>query len=150
MKFDYLQLADAMNVSPDGKVNVLGLGIRLLVFPQLPAASRFAVLANVQADLSEVGSHDAEFRLVAPDGTEQDLFRTSIDVNPDLDPEATIVIIGLGLDVVRPFTQEGRYIIRAKVGDVSAEYRFRVKVGSPGLAGPSEPAKSARRTAKAR
>jgi hypothetical protein len=107
MKFDYLQLADAMNVSADGKVNVLGLGIRHMVFPQLPAAARFAILANIVAEPSEAGSYEAEFCLVAPDGTEQDLLRTPVVVDPGNEPETTMVILGLGLDVVRPFSQEG-------------------------------------------
>ena len=143
MKFDYLQMADAMNVGPDGKVNVLGLGERLLVFPQLPMASRFAIVASLVGEPADAGTYEAEFRLETPDGVEQELFKTTIELAAPDDPDATLLVVGVGLDVVRPFTQEGRHLLRVKVGDQSAQYQFRIKVGQPSPTGSTAAASKA-------
>ena len=128
MRFQSLLLADAMNVGSDGKVNALGLGVRLITYPQLPGASPLSVLANIVAEPSEAGLHDAEFCLLLPDGTEEELFRTTVNVTVDADtPDATMVSVMLGFSMLRPFIDEGVHAVRVKVGVVSAEYKFRVQ-----------------------
>ena len=148
MKFEYLMLADSMNFSAEGKVNVLGMGWRQANLPALPGPLSFTVVASVTVPPSEAGDYQTETCLVLPDGTEEVLSpRTTMSLQGP--PEAAAIGVVLGLDVVaKPFTQVGLYRLRVTIGPISQEYEFRV-AGPAAVATASAPAASrGRRTGR--
>jgi hypothetical protein len=66
MRFEYLTLADAANTSAEGKLNALGIGVRVLTVPGLPAMVPVTILGAVQATVEEAGDYDVVVTLVDP------------------------------------------------------------------------------------
>ena len=134
MRFDFLTLADAANNGPEGKLNVLGFGVRVLTLPQLPGASPLAIVGAVTADVAEAGEYDVEVRIEEPDGRSAEVAKARTSLKAKVTDERVPTGITFILGFVRPFRIEGKYIIRASVGDVVAEYPFVVRL-SPRDAG---------------
>lgn len=132
MKFEYLLIADGVNLGPEATVNALGLGWRQVTFSQLPAPLTFAIVANVTVPRSEAGEYPSEFWIELPSGA-RELIRSGPAVferGPD-DVLATSLVMVMG--VARTFTEPGDYRIKGTVGGLSAEYAFRVRVEQPAL-----------------
>ena len=69
MEMGYSFLADYAVVPPDGKVYAMGLGFDNLVFAELPAQGRFAVVAAFRLNAADIEArHEVELRLVDADG----------------------------------------------------------------------------------
>lgn len=73
MELDFALIADAANVSQEGKLNILGIfdTIWAREFPVRHAAMVFVL--RVKADFTDQGSHSLEVRLLDADG--EQLFR---------------------------------------------------------------------------
>ena len=120
-------MADALNLGPDGKLNVLGLGSRVLRLAHLPATTPLVVIMMVEADASEAAEYPLIVDLVEPDGTRENLVTATGEVPTQmLDPR---VPTGFGgsLDLGnRPFRIEGVYRLEATAGPAAAVYVFSV------------------------
>jgi hypothetical protein len=146
VKFEYLILADSMNFTAEGKVNVLGMGWRQANLPSLPGPLSFTVVASVTVPPSQAGEYQTETCLVLPDGTEEVLSpRTAMTFQGP--PDAAAIGLVLGLDVVaKPFTQAGLYRLRVTIGPISEEYEFRVAGPAAKVAASAPAASKGRRT----
>ena len=127
MRFEYLVLADAANRADNGKLNVLGMGARILTVERLPAAVPLAILAAVAASTDEAGEYPIELALEEPDGSRAVLVEMTGSV-PSVTEDARVPT-GMGLTVAlfRPFRIEGIYRITAKIGEETATYEFLVR-----------------------
>ena len=140
MKFEYLLLADAAKNGPDGKLNVLGLGARIVTFESFPAGSPLTVLGSVTADASEAGEYDIEVAMVQPDGTREPMVQAKATVSSEVEDARVPTGISFVLGFLRPFRIEGVHSFEARVGDVTARYDFLVRLRREPS---SEPASSA-------
>lgn len=128
MKFEYLLLADAANNGPDGKVNVLGLGTRIVTFDRLPGGLPLTVLGSVAADASEAAEYDVEVAIVEPDGTREVMVQSKAAVSSHVEDTRVPTGISFVLGFLRPFRIEGVHSFEARVGDVTARYDFLVRL----------------------
>lgn len=128
MKFEYLLLADAANNGPDGKLNVLGLGTRIVTFESFPAGAPLTVLGSVAADASEAGEYDLEVSIVEPDGTRQPMVQARATVSSQVEDARVPTGISFVLGFLRPFRIEGVHSFEARVGEVTARYDFLVRL----------------------
>jgi hypothetical protein len=128
MRFEYLVLADAANRGVDGKINVLGLGVRILSYPSLPAASPLAIVGAVEAAVDEAGDYALLVKLVEPDGTVEEIVKASAKVPSEVSDERVPTGIGFTIGLTRPFRLEGIHSIRASFGDQQASFAFVVRL----------------------
>ena len=71
MDVDLAVLADAANMTENGKLNILGAFDNFNLGPSFPAQSpTFAIVARIVAHPSEFGGHDLVIRLADADGKE--------------------------------------------------------------------------------
>lgn len=131
MQVEYLTLADAANLGEGGKINILGLGTRLLNYEKLPGISPMVVLAAVSAMTTEAGDYPIELIIVEPDGTEETIVTTVGHVNNEVEDSRVPTGIGMSVDILRPFRIEGVHSLRLTVGELKARYDFVVRVRAP-------------------
>ncbi len=105
MDLDFAVIADAANVSQEGKLNLLGVfdTIWAREFPFRHAAMVFVL--RVKADFTEQGNHHLEVRLIDADGGQ--LFRAEgplqVPPGPPGRPIRPHVVLGLsGVSFARP------------------------------------------------
>lgn len=135
MRFAFLQLADAASAGPEGKLNALGLGVRVLTFESLPATSPLAIIGSVEASVGEGGEYGLAVSLIEPSGLEVLLVQAKATVVDDVADTRVPTGIGFSVGLLRPFEAEGVYAIRATVGPEVAEYLFVVRTGGSSSAG---------------
>lgn len=135
MQFEYLALADAANVGSDGKVNVLGMGARIISYERLPGSSPLALLALVTGLVDEAGEYPVLVELEEPDGTRERMIDAVASIAADADPRVPTGI-SLVLNFSRPFRIGGLHTIHVRVGAVEQRYAFLVQVRN--LAGGSD------------
>jgi hypothetical protein len=71
MEVDLAVLADAANLTENGKLNILGIFDRFTLGPGFPATSpTFSIIIRVAAHPSELGKHDLALRIANADGKE--------------------------------------------------------------------------------
>ncbi|MFI5284595.1 MAG: DUF6941 family protein [Candidatus Dormibacterales bacterium] len=128
MRFEILSLADAANNAPDGKLNVLGLGIRIVNVPGLPAGMPLAVLGSVSAGPAEAGDYDLDVRMVEPDGTEVPLAQGRSTVPAEVVEPRVPTGVGFVVGFGGPFRIEGLHVIRARFGKLVMDYEFVVRL----------------------
>jgi hypothetical protein len=129
MRFAYLLLADASSAGNEGKLNLLGIGVRLLRPTELPAAAQLTIAASIEATSDdEIGPYELELSIENPDGSVDTLNTGEVSFQPDAEtpdvPRSIIFVVGL----LRSYAQEGTYRIRARVADATADYAFVIRV----------------------
>jgi hypothetical protein len=129
LQFEYLVLADAANNAPDGKVNVLGLGARIVTVERLPATLPLALLGLVSGSPEEAGDYEARVTLEEPDGTKETIVEFVGKLNADADPRVPTGI-GMLLNIVRPFRIAGIHRFEMTVGDLTSRYDLLVRMQS--------------------
>ena len=127
MRFEYLFLADAANSAADGKINVLGLGVRILTYSELPASSPLVIVGAVEATVEEAGDYALRVELFEPDGTIEELVNAAAKVTTEVKDSRVPTGIGFTIALSRPFRQEGVHVIRATVANEVAQYAFVVR-----------------------
>jgi len=126
MKIAFLTIADAANDGPDGKLNFLGAGIRILRPSAANALISLVIVGQVDADDTEAGTYPVQLFMTGPDGVE--VMRLEFDgvVGASDDPEVPTGF-GFVINLARPFTLSGLYRLVARVADlIPAEYIFKV------------------------
>lgn len=132
MRFAYLLLADAVNQSADGKLNILGAGIRTINAPALPFSISLAIIAAVELDLAERGPKKIQLAIRRPDGEE-----VLIDDVAEMDvtePAEEDLPISLNLQFgIAGFElrSAGVHTIVVRVDALAHEYVFLVKAPPP-------------------
>jgi hypothetical protein len=128
VKFAYFALADASNRGPDGKVNILGLGARILTVPSLPTTVPLTLVGSVDADVAEAGDFVLRISLTEPDGSEEQVAEFAVAIPREVaDPEVPTGF-GFSLVLLRPVRLEGIHVVRGTVGDLVADYVYAVRV----------------------
>ncbi len=127
MRFSYLFLADAANRSPDGKLNALGIGARILTVREFPSQLPVVVLGAVDASVDEAGSYDLVVEITEPDGTVVPLVHARATVDSEVTDPRVPTGISFMLGLSHPFTREGIYTIVARVADCETHYEFVVR-----------------------
>jgi hypothetical protein len=128
VRFEYLSLADAANSGPEGKLNVLGLGSRIINLPGLPGGTPLAIVGSVSAAVDEAGSYELVVFMVEPDGTEVQLVQGSAIVPSDVEETRVPTGSGFLIGFAGPFRLEGVHRIHARFGTVESDYEFVVRV----------------------
>lgn len=134
MQIDFLTLADAANNGPDGKLNVLGLGARVLTYGSLPATSPLVVLAAASAGVEEAGEYAVAVAIVEPDGTRELLVESMGRVNAEVVDARVPTGIGVVLNLFRPFRLEGVHRFEVRFGELTQTYEFLVRLATAGQA----------------
>jgi hypothetical protein len=130
MRISFMLFADAANSSVDGKVNMLGGGIRVVTVPALPAVISGALVASVHATLEEAGSYEVALSLVDPHGTERAVVSGRSDFDPTGGDPRVPSGIGITAPVIQPVIDAGVYLFRLRVGDLLEEYPFVVQTSA--------------------
>jgi hypothetical protein len=126
VRFALLTLADGSSVS-EGKLNLLGVGVRKLQPPRLPANMLITIAGMVEGTADEGGTHRLELTLIEPNGREVPLLSDNADLptqtrDPDL-PVNMVFAINLGRTYVEPWL----YRLQVAYADVQTEYDFKVE-----------------------
>lgn len=134
MKIAYLLLADSANQSADGKLNVLGLGIRVINAGQLPVSLSVSVLASAEMPIEERGPKRIRLTLQAPGGEEtlvEDVAEMEArdEILPDLPLQLNLQFALTGLE----FKAAGPHRVVLEVDGARAEYP--VLVIAPSVSG---------------
>jgi hypothetical protein len=128
VQFEYLTIADSASTGEDGKVNALGLGVRIASFAKLPGTSSMAILASVSADVDEAGTYEIEVAMVEPDGSRQVIVQASAEVPADVADRRVPTGITFAVAGFRTFRMEGVHSFAARVGEVTRTYDFVVRL----------------------
>ena len=129
MEIEYFLVADSANGGPDGKVNALGIGVRVLSYERLPAATPLAILLHISARPGEVHEIPIQLSLTEPDGTREILVDTVAPINATVNDERVPTGINLQLGLVRPYRIEGVHRFEVQAGELRRSYDVVVRVG---------------------
>lgn len=128
MKWNYALLADAANDS-GGKLNALGMGIRMIRPPRLPVAVPAVFLAAAEADSTELGPQELKITLETPDRKRQTLVDQTVQANARPADEADLPVeIRLLLSFPLLAQSEGLHTIRAQIGKARTSYAYLVRI----------------------
>jgi hypothetical protein len=130
VRFEFLSLADAANNGPEGKLNVLGFGARILTLPSLPAAVPLVVVGGVAAGTDEAGAFDLAVHMIEPDGTEVQLARGPASIPSVVRENRLPTGVNFLVGFRGPFRTYGLHSIRARFGGIEATYDFVVVQGN--------------------
>lgn len=132
MRFAYLILCDVASTGSDGKVNLLGVGIRRINPPELPVVASLALAFAIEGEPHEAEPRPLSITFTEPDGTSTTNVadeRASLPAHSEVD--GVPVSISVVLNLTRPFTLPGRYLIRVTYGDLDQEYAYVVTPTGP-------------------
>jgi hypothetical protein len=130
MQIDFFLVADSANNGPEGKLNALGLGVRILNYERLPAVTPLALLLQVSAPTSEAGNVPVEIVLVEPDNTREILLSGTGQISSESVDDRIPTGFGFNLGLVRPYRIEGVHRFEATVGQLTGQYEVLVRVGT--------------------
>jgi hypothetical protein len=129
MRFELLTIADAANRGPEGKLNVLGMGARILTFAELPGSAPLVLLGSIAAMTTEAGIYPLRVTRRDPDGSEHVLVEADGVVPSEAADDRIPTGIAFTIGMSGPFTQEGVYQIVATLGDdLREEWPFVVRL----------------------
>ncbi len=131
MRFELLSLADAANNGPDGKLNVLGLGTRIVNLAGLPGGVPMVIVGSISAGLEEAGDYELDLRMVEPDGMEMPLIHSRAVVPAEVDDSRVPTGAGFVVGFIGPFRIEGVHKIRVRFGELVGDYDFVVRLHRP-------------------
>jgi hypothetical protein len=127
MKIAALLLADAVTAG-GGSLNVLGAFRYIVRVPELPSTRTISVVLIVEAESGEEGAYPVKVEMVEPTG-KSEIIGTTIDVAPQVAEDAELPSFNiLNAQGQFEFESEGLHRLRARVGRVTAERRFIVRV----------------------
>lgn len=127
MRFVYFVMAEAASVTGQDKVNALGMGVRKFLAPTFPTLLNAVVLAQVEADVSELGKHPVKFTLRGP-GRKR--LRVLAEGETELEERAGFdlrrpLTLGFQLSLANlPVEEPGAYRLTARIGKATASYVF--------------------------
>lgn len=136
MQLAFALLADAANVSVEGKLNVLGVFDALQV-GQLPTVHpRATLVLRLRGTLDEVGRHQLRLDWLGPDG--QELWSTAGDLDIGTPaPGAVDMDFPLLMALDLPIAAAGLHRLRVLIDDrLEGEVPLHVRAGAPPLAPP--------------
>jgi hypothetical protein len=141
MRIDLLTIADAANTTPDGKLNILGLGARVLTVDGPNHPIPLVVACGVEATVEEAGDYPLGVRLERPDGVVEDIVMSTLTIPSEVTDPRVPTGAGLTLQLARGFPVPGVYRLAVDVGSLAAEYVFAVVFAAdqPAGAGHSNP-----------
>ena len=128
MQIDYLVAAESANTGTEGTVNALGMGLRVLTYDKLPGTTTMTLILQASALSSEAGDFPVEIAIIEPDGTREVLVETQGTIPAKVVDERVPTGFGVMLGITRPYRIEGLHRFEAKVGDLSREYTFIVRL----------------------
>jgi Family of unknown function (DUF6941) len=104
MEVDLAVLADAANVSGEGKLNLLGIFDNMTLGPDFPATSTtFSIVVRLVAHPSELGQHQLTLRVADADGKEVAKLDAGFNVGrKKASPKPASLPIVLGAQVTFP------------------------------------------------
>lgn len=126
MKITMLTLADAGNLGPDGKLNALGLGVRVIRRQEDGSSIvPLVILALAEATDADHGSQPIRISLQEPSGKRRGLIDDSLEVTPS-PPEEADLPNEVRVQVSMPFlvNELGIHTLRMQLGKATANYRF--------------------------
>lgn len=133
MRFAYFLLADAHSVS-EGKLNLLGIGVRKVQPDVLPATVVLSIAGSIEGTLDEKEKRHLDLTLTDPEGNVTSLASTEAALAGDKTspalPASFLFIVNFGL----PYTRAGEYVLRARFGDLEEQYVFMVEPKGKGRA----------------
>lgn len=142
MKIDLLTIADAANTTPDGKLNILGLGVRVLTVDGPNHVIPLIVACGVEANVAEAGDYPLTVRLERPDGVVEGVVTATLLIPGEVADPRVPTGAGLTLQMVRGFPVAGVYSLVVDVGGVAAQYVFAVTFAVAEAAGAGQGASS--------
>ncbi|MEX0625557.1 MAG: hypothetical protein WD402_03335 [Chloroflexota bacterium] len=129
MRIAYLLVADSANQSNDGKLNVLGMGVRVINAPVLPFPVALTVLVSAQLDHAERGAKHVKLSLATPSGSQVLIddtapmeSRENMIENLPLQLNFQFVLSGLA------FKEAGLHHFIVEIEGERAEYPFVVQI----------------------
>jgi hypothetical protein len=137
MQLAFVLLADAANVSVEGKLNILGVFDALQV-GTLPALHpRATVVMRFRGARDEVGRHELLLSWHAPDGHELWSSRGDLDIGAP-PPGATEMDFPLLMSLDLPIAASGTHVLRVLMdGEFQGEAPLHVRTGAPVMAPPA-------------
>ncbi len=136
MQLAFVLLADAANLSVEGKLNILGVFDALQV-AALPALHpRATVVIRLKGSRDEAGRHELLLSWHAPDGGELWSSRGDLDIGaPPTSAMEMDVPLLMNLDL--PIAAAGTHTLRVVVdGELQGEAQLHVSAGAPAMAPP--------------
>lgn len=127
MRFELLQLAESASAADRGMVNALGLGARVVTLDRVPELVPLAIVGMVEFDPDEVGVHRLTLSLELPDGSLEPFLEQEVEARLDVEDDRVPTGLSFVVRMVRRFTVEGLYAIRAELGEATAQFRFVVR-----------------------
>lgn len=128
MKISLLTLADAANSAPEGKLNVLGMGVRIIrrgnpgrvIVPMV-------VVAVGEATDADLGERPIDLSVTAPSGKSTTLLTDTLEITPN-DPGRIDLPNEVRVQIAMPFILEeaGTFTLRMRLAGAKASYRFQV------------------------
>lgn len=138
MKLQYLLVADAAASGAFGKMDVLGLGVRVLRPGRLPSLTPLNILVGAEADPAELGEQSIKISVQAPSAKAAVVVDDTVVVAPRPAEEEGLPI-EVRLHLAFPFitTEPGVYTFRVQIGRLRATYKVLV-IGSESESGSIE------------
>ncbi len=149
MQFEYLTIADAVSNGPDGKLNVLGLGVRIANVESLPADTPMTILGAVAASVDEAGTYEVEVSISAPDGSREVIAHGTAELSATLADPRVPTGLTFSIPGVRSFRIEGVHTLEARVGELTRTYELLVRVQDPVTGAPERRTRAPRRRREA-
>ncbi len=136
MQLAFVLLADAANVSVEGKLNILGVFDALQVGALPTLHPRATVVMRLKGTVDEVGRHELLLAWHGPDGRELWSSRGDLDIGaPPSDAIEMDFPLLMSLDL--PIAAVGTHVLRVLVdGEPQGEAPLHVRAGAPAMAPP--------------
>jgi hypothetical protein len=127
MKLLYAFLADASNES-NGKVNALGLGLRVVNASKLPALVPLALVGCIEVRRSELGEHQFKVEWSAPKGPVRTIVDDTVNITDRPDHEAKLPVeFRFNVSFPMLIAAPGRHTLRVQFGKLRLRYAVLVR-----------------------
>ena len=136
MQLAFALLADAANVSVEGKLNILGVFDALQVASLPTVHPRATLVMRLKGTLDEVGRHHVAMAWVSPQGEELWSSGGDLEIGPP-PPGAIEMDFPLLLTLDLPIASIGTHYLRVVIDDaLQGEVALQVRAGAPAMAPP--------------
>ncbi len=128
MRFELLMLAESASPAPRGKINVLGLGSRVITLETVPETVPLSIVGMVEVPLAEAGTYDLRVTVTDPNGQTTELIHHEVETAADVEDERLPTGLSFVIANAREYDVVGIYTLKATMGPASAEYPFVVRL----------------------
>ncbi len=134
MQLAFALLADAANVSVEGKLNILGVFDALQVASVPTVHPRATLVMRLKGTIDESGHHRLTMSWIAPDGGELWSSGGDLDIGPP--PQGAVEMdFPLLLTLDLPIASTGTHYLRVVIDDeLQGEVALHVRAGAPTMA----------------